>query len=44
MASPRVVCPRCGVARYTKYAVLCRDCREVLTPQERQFWLTPSKG
>lgn len=35
----RTPCPRCGVERVTNAGpVLCRDCRGVLSPSEREAW------
>jgi DNA-directed RNA polymerase subunit RPC12/RpoP len=36
----RYPCARCGIDRKPsrKTSVVCADCREVLTPQERKIW------
>lgn len=35
----RDACPRCGYERFVRMkGLLCGDCKEVLTPEERAVW------
>ena len=39
--NPRVKCVRCGASRHKskgKPVPLCRDCKGVLSPEERELW------
>lgn len=38
LKNPLVPCPRCGLLRVGGKAALCRDCKAVLSPVEREAW------